>query len=435
MVNGQRRMKLLVLAYACEPGHGSEGGAGWGVVRALQNIGDCTVICGPEAGSMLAIWGQRHPDSPLQTEVVREPLWAPALKRSRVGAFLVYLAWQRRARRLGQRFAERHTYDIAFHATMSAFWLPSVAVDFGLPTVWGPVGGAVTTPLRLWPLLGWRGVVVELVDLLAVRVMSLLPATRRTWREATVHIAQNRDTVARLARDVQSGVVVLNHAVFHEAELPADDQISGAQRDYVAWVSSMESRKGPELAVRALAMTRPGIRMVMAGDGPERTRMEALAQQLGVQSRIEFVGRVARERALEIMANSAVAVFTGMREEGGLALAETMLLGARVVVLANGGAVAIAESATDVSRVSLVEPAGPSETVAAMAAAIEHQMGLDRSVGVRERSPLIDQDAAISELARLVSVAATDRSTVPRTPESEPAIAPALARSHQGARG
>ena len=47
-----------------------------------------------------------------------------------------------------------------------------------------------------------------------------------------------------------------------------------------------------------------------------------------------------------------------MREEGGLALAEAMLSGAPVIVLAHGGARTIAERALDPSRVTLIEPAG-----------------------------------------------------------------------------
>ena len=33
-----RRKRLLVFAYACEPGRGSEPGAGWGLVRALHAL-------------------------------------------------------------------------------------------------------------------------------------------------------------------------------------------------------------------------------------------------------------------------------------------------------------------------------------------------------------------------------------------------------------
>jgi glycosyltransferase involved in cell wall biosynthesis len=54
------------------------------------------------------------------------------------------------------------------------------------------------------------------------------------------------------------------------------------------------------------------------------------------------------------MSKSSGVVLTGLREEGGLALAEAMLSGVPVIVLANGGARTIAERAIDASRVRLV---------------------------------------------------------------------------------
>jgi glycosyltransferase involved in cell wall biosynthesis len=149
--------------------------------------------------------------------------------------------------------------------------------------------------------------------------------------------------------------------------------------------------------------------MIMAGDGPERRRIESLIHELGLSNRVELVGMVPHERALEIIAGASVAMFTGMREEGGLALAEAMLLGTPVVVLSNGGATAIASAATDPSKVSLVEPAGPHATAERMAAAIDHHISLDRSVSEPTRPPLIDQDAAIERLQTLVQAAVSGR--------------------------
>jgi glycosyltransferase involved in cell wall biosynthesis len=63
-----------------------------------------------------------------------------------------------------------------------------------------------------------------------------------------------------------------------------------------------------------------------------------------------------------MLRGSAAVVFTGLREEGGLALAEAMLCGAPVMVLGNGGARTIAAAGTDATRVALIEPSGPNET-------------------------------------------------------------------------
>jgi glycosyltransferase involved in cell wall biosynthesis len=70
------------------------------------------------------------------------------------------------------------------------------------------------------------------------------------------------------------------------------------------------------------------------------------------------------------IAGAAACVFTGPREEGGCALAEAMLAGAPVVVLAHGGARLLAESNTDAARVALVEPGWTSDTARRLGAAM-----------------------------------------------------------------
>ena len=245
-----------------------------------------------------------------------------------------------------------------WHATFSTYWLPTPAVRFPVPSVWGPVGGAVVTPPLLRPLLGWRGLPDELFDFVAVRAFSLWPATRRTWRRARIRLVQNVETLARLPRALQPDTIVLNHALFTEVPR-VPPRVVGRQ---CLFVGSLESRKGASLAVRGLACAAEDVTLLVVGDGPERRRLERLARRLGVSGRIRFCGRATREEVMTHLAEAAAVVFTGLREEGGLALAEAMLAGAPIVVLAHGGARTIAESSTDPQRMALIEPADVAST-------------------------------------------------------------------------
>jgi glycosyltransferase involved in cell wall biosynthesis len=396
---------VLTIAYRCMPGRGTEYGAGWGVVHALQQFSDCTVITEPGSGAALEEWAAANASTTLHVEMIDDPGWAGLMRFHRIGEFLIYLAWQRKARRRAKDLLLHRSFDVAYHATLAAYWLPSAAVGLGIPSVWGPVGGAVTAPKSLRPLLGRRGRINEVLDWFSVQVMAALPMTRRTWQEATLRIAQNDATVGRLPAALRKETVVFNHALLHDVKSWA--RTSQAEGDpYVAWVSPMESRKGPELAVRALALTPLPIRMVMAGDGPERARIEGIADTLGVAERITFVGRVPHNDALQIIAHARVALFTGLREEGGLALTEAMLLGTPLVVLGNGGARAIAATTTDPDRVAIVRPTDLDGTISDFAEALTRLADTDRFDSPHERTPLIDQDAAVDVLAGLVAEAA-----------------------------
>lgn len=370
----QRRPRVLVIAYACEPGRGSEPGVGWSLVESVSRFADPTVLVGPEHVPAIEAWRLKNPDTSITFEYVAEPRWSSWLpheptdksRRHLIGYFINYLGWQRRALRAARRLHRTEPFDVVHHATYSVYWLPSPARKLPLPFVWGPVGGAVTTPLPMWPALGVRGVVSELVDLVAVRLLSLARSTRRTWRAAAVRLLQSEETKHRLGEPRDTDVL-LNHVMFTEVE-----RTPQLREDFILFLSSFEPRKGVRFVLRALAEADPGVRLVVVGDGPERPAVEELIDELGIAARVELRGWLPYSEAMDLLDRAGAVVFAGVREEGGTALAEAMQRGAPVIVFANGGARTVAEAAVDPDRVRLVQPGSRDAIVAGFAEAMNH---------------------------------------------------------------
>jgi glycosyltransferase involved in cell wall biosynthesis len=384
------RPRVLVFAYACRPASGSEPAAGWGLVRAVAEFADCVVLVGPNSTAAALAWEEEHRDPRISFVPVPEPWWGAFAKQHRLTWFPLYLSWLRRAFRAARQLQSRDRFDLVYHATYSVYWLPTPAARMGTPWIWGPVGGAVTTPLSLWPLLSLRGILGETIDLLAVRGLARLPATRATWLSASARLIQNEATRARLPARLAGTTRVLNHALF--TEMP---QMPSANREpYVVSIGALASRKGVRLAVLALAKAPEDVRLVVLGDGSERHSLERLARRLGVSQRVEFRGWVSRVEAIQVLSRASAAVFTGLREEGGIALAEAMLCGVPVIVLANGGARTIVSATTDSSRVALIEPGSLDSTAEQFAAAMTK---FTRDPSDR-RTPTLDQTAARSAL-------------------------------------
>ncbi len=180
--------------------------------------------------------------------------------------FPLYLLWLRRAREEGLRRHRLHPFDLAYHATYSTYWLPEPGDRFGVPSVWGPVGGAVVTPPSLWGQLGLRGFVGEVLDAVSIATMSRLPATRRTWRRASIRIVQNEATLAALPAALRPTTRVLNHATL--VEVPALARRRPTRR--ILSIGPLDSRKGVALAIRGLVHAAADVRLVIVGDGPRR---------------------------------------------------------------------------------------------------------------------------------------------------------------------
>ncbi len=97
--------------------------------------------------------------------------------------------------------------------------------------------------------------------------------------------------------------------------------------------------KGFDLAVSAFGSVLthvPGARLVIAGDGPERQRLERQIADLGLQTRVEMIGEVHPDAVPELM-NTATLVLIPSRREGLPNVAKEAGLMARPVVATEVG--------------------------------------------------------------------------------------------------
>lgn len=95
----------------------------------------------------------------------------------------------------------------------------------------------------------------------------------------------------------------------------------------------------------------PGVRVLIAGDGPLRGQLEALAARLGISRQVLFVG--ARDDIYDLIAAMDIFVLPSLSEGVPMALLEAMALGTPVVATAVGG---VPEIVTNRANGLLVPP-------------------------------------------------------------------------------
>jgi glycosyltransferase involved in cell wall biosynthesis len=81
----------------------------------------------------------------------------------------------------------------------------------------------------------------------------------------------------------------------------------------------------------------PELGLVVVGDGPERPRLERIAQELGVSGRVYFAGQRSKKETLSLMAACDFFVLNSTHEGLPHAILEAMALGLPVIATAVGG--------------------------------------------------------------------------------------------------
>jgi glycosyltransferase involved in cell wall biosynthesis len=346
-----RRRKVLISAYACEPGKGSEPGVGWLWALAAARTSEVWVLT--RSNNRAAIEADAASSSPsLRFVYVDMPPWVTRWKRPGRNIRLYYLAWQLAAMQSAKRLHACESFDVVHHVTFANLWLPSLTSAIDAPFVLGPVAGGQRVARAHYGELGALGIAKEASLLGARRVAGLSPLVRASWRRAGVILLNNNDTRHALPGRYQSKaflrpgqcVAGLNPAPPTPAGVPPIALYAGRLHRF----------KAVHLAIRSLALAHEW-RLVVVGDGPERERLRSLARSLGVSERVEFRPALPQPELWQLMATADAFVLPSLKEGGGFAAAEAAALGLPVVAFDRGGPAALAEFYPE-ARIELVPP-------------------------------------------------------------------------------
>jgi glycosyltransferase involved in cell wall biosynthesis len=335
----QSGLRVLVSAYACEPGRGSEPGTGWAWACAAAEHHEVWLLTRSNVAAQVEAALERAPRPGLHPVYLDLPLWVRRCKRGQLGIHWYYPLWQLAAFRLGRKLHRRVRFDLAHHVTFASDWMPVGVAYLGVPFIWGPVGGATATPWRLWRWLGWRGCLTEAQREVATRLARRLFA-RPAARRAALVVAQNHD-VATAFPEADS-LVVEPHVAIQVAEQATTPDQRGRPpaggRRRALYVARLLGWKGVRLAVAALAHPAAADwTLDVYGVGPEAGPARRLAGRLGVADRVRFKGHRDRQEVLAALSSADALVFPSMHDAGGWAVAEALSLGCPVVCLDRGG--------------------------------------------------------------------------------------------------
>lgn len=387
-------MKVLLSAYACEPGKGSEPEVGFRMMLAAAERHSVWVLTRQNNVSALTEFLRDHP---LRTQItiVGFDLSDRLLRLKRltrqVGTVWYYDRWQKRASKEASRLDSEHDFDIVHHITLAAYWSRLGVGHLQKPLVVGPVGGAAKSPIRLLHTLGVSGVAGELARRLIRPLMASMTGARRTARAASAVAAQNEDA-ARTIGASESRTVILPNGLIGATEQPGSSERTDDPR--FIYAGRLVAWKGPHLAIRALACF-PSTSAVLEiyGSGKLKRRLAREAERHGVADRVIFRESVPRAALLSRLASSQALIHPALHDDSPLIIAESLSVGTPVVYLDRAGPPVIASYwPSEMSRG--VPPSTPRRTAIALADALAQVVGTavppDGSPGRRFTEGMLD---------------------------------------------
>lgn len=366
-------LRVLLSAYACRPGFGSEPGCGWNWALELAKAGASVWVLTRQdnkADIENALRDLRHLD--LHFVYIDHGKLGRVLQRLPLGEYWKHIQWQERAYKVAKQLQQRAgTFDIAHHVSYGSLHIGSRLWRLGCPFIFGPVGGGQTAPpgFRRHFRGGW---ITECIRTITARhLFAHVLNARSTARGAALVLAANRDTEAATRLLGATRVSRMTDVGLPAAQIRKHPRIARSREEplRVLWVAGLRPRKGLLLALEAaslIEMTRAWD-LTVIGNGPQGVFLPRWVRALALQGKVVWRGAIPWEDVLQSYDNADLFLFTSLRDTTGGQLLEAMARGLPIVALNHHGAATLVPDSAGIK----VAVSTARETAADLARAIE----------------------------------------------------------------
>ena len=148
-------------------------------------------------------------------------------------------------------------------------------------------------------------------------------------------------------------------------ELPPRDELRrslGLNGATLAFAGRLTAQKSLDRALEAVAAA-DGVRLVIAGDGPEREPLENRARALGIADRVSFLGSQPRRRIVELFRAADATILSSSWENFPHTVVEALAVGTPVLAMEAGGVSEVVHHGVNGLVVAAGDTAGLAEAV------------------------------------------------------------------------
>jgi glycosyltransferase involved in cell wall biosynthesis len=389
-------MRVLIAAVACEPRAGSESFVGWNAIQALREIAELEVITTENNRTALE---EEATEKPLGFRIHylgKKKTWHQNRMLARLQSWLQTVDFSRQVFAKAWEIHTERPFDLTHHVTISTWRVSSPLWRLGIPFIWGPIGGGEPFPWKCHSLLSPQARIFEVAREISNIASRLSPKIRATAKNAAFCLAANEETKKLLfdLRGQKDGVEIMSPAMFWPERIQSLQAGSLSKPEgrplRIFAGGNLEGRKGVAVALKALAIANnQGVDFVyrLGGHGPERSHLQNLAKELGLQDRIIFGDSLSGDDYLNELHKSHLYLLPSLREHTGLTLLEAMLAGC-VPIVANGGGPGSIVAGDRGFKIAASDPAKMAAEIAEVICLLARDPGLREKLG-REASRFV----------------------------------------------
>ena len=298
-------LKVLINAYACSPGIGSEPGMAWNWVKTLAKFCELYII------------NMHFYYNPVSDEI-RKMCWNQGDWRF----YKYYRQWQWKTYLMAKDICETEKIDVLHQLNMIGFrepgYLWKLSKENGVPFVWGPIGGLKQFPTAYLKGSGLKmQLFMRLKNFLNIWQLKHEKRVGEALKTAKLLISSIPDSYRALKK--YKG---LESMVIPETGCFLSDDISTDRFDdeefHIMWVGKFDFRKQLPLALQAVALAKnPKLKLDVYGSGfvGQVEMAKRMGEELGISQQVIWHGNQKNDVIMEAMRKAQLFFFTSVNED------------------------------------------------------------------------------------------------------------------------
>lgn len=318
-------LKVLVNAYACSPGMGSEPGMAWNWVVNLAKFCELHIITEGEFREKIEAvvptlkqGGNMHFYYNPVSDDIRKMCWNQGDWRF----YKYYRQWQWKTYLMAKDICEMERIDVLHQLNMIGFrepgYLWKLSKENGVPFVWGPIGGLKQIPTAYLKGAGLKmQFFMRLKNVLNIWQLKHEKRVDEALRAAKLLISSIPDSYRALKKyKGLESMVIPETGCFLSEDIPTsrfDDE-----EFHIMWVGKFDFRKQLPLAIKAIALAN-NRKMILdiygSGSKEQVSAAKYLADEMGVTNQVVWHGNQKNDVVMEAMRKAQLFFFTSVNED------------------------------------------------------------------------------------------------------------------------
>lgn len=330
-------MRILLLAYACEPNRGSEPGVGWKWATNLANDKTKEVHVLTRSNNKDVIesyWKGSCPSNLFFHYYDLQKIWIWA-KHHGLPVNVYYACWLQGSCRFAVNLHKRYHFDMAHHITFGVFRDASTLYKLNIPYVIGPVGGGEMTPPQLLQIYTKKEILKERIRSFANIISFFNPWLIKSFNNASLILTKTKDTKDLLKKWESKTVVNLEIGINDTI----NENITNCNDTYL-FVGRFTYWKGVKLvllAYKSYAKKHPESKLIFIGKGEMDKDIKSFSTMNGLTKNISIIPWIKQDELRKYYSTSRAMIFPSLHDSSGNVVLEALSLGLPVICLDCGG--------------------------------------------------------------------------------------------------